>query len=740
MADVSGTARRPPIAFIAMIGAVFVAGWLPFLTTRQFYLAGDSIASWLPVSRRIGELLAAGDSHLMDPTAWRGGNYVAEAGYGLWNPVVLLLDMTVLQLNDLELAGTIVKVVYLLILAVGVYLLAREYGADEWPSSLAGLAVPLGGFTLWMDAATWTPNLASFAFVPYVWLASRRLSRDASGPIWLLIAGGLCVSAGNPYSNVVVGAIVIGVGVEVWLRRDDELRARLLTLGLTLTAIAMLAVFVYLPFRQTSDLGFRETGVSNDEAFSPSLENLLGLSTPTMQPLVANFGSSVLRIPATYLAWFVLPLAPWLRWGRVIERWRSMFALVGFSAFFAVVAMGPSEFWFFRWPIRLVPYAFLPLVIVTAVALGNGLADDHPRRRILGSVAAIGLPAYIAWADVPERLRWHLAGALLVAVLVAATVALADRPSGRGPFMLAATVAVLVLQLQFLPSNSSVRDYQVPDAAAITEGIGRYEGTVLQITDLDRIPGPERGPAMYRDTSFGSISLIAGVESVSAYSGIGYTVHDDAVCLRFDGAVCAAGWDQLWSPVDGSASRLADLLRLDTVVVHRAVLDTADLPVPAGWEVTELNDAVVVWERLEDYAWEAGRLAEAVGPVEVSSNVEAEAHRETVAFARTGDGQIELTFARLTWPGYEAFIDGAPIPIRPGPAGLVTVSVPADVEGGTVELVWSPPLWRPSILVAVLGVLLAVATHVWWRRRLRPEVDDARNERVGDPEREEATA
>ena len=305
-----------------MVGSVLLAAVLPVLGARGFYLAGDSAAAWLPAGRRIGDLLLAGESHLMDPTAWRGGNFVAEAGHGLWNPVVLLLDATVLQLDDLAVAATIVKAVYMLILSVGVYLLAREYGATAWPSALAGLAVPVAGFTLWMDAATWTPNLVSFAFFPFVWLTARRLGRDAGGPIWLVLAGALCVSAGNPYSNVIVGVVVIGVAIEQWLQRSERALARAVALGLSLTAIALLAVFVYLPFRETSSVGFRETVVSNDETFAPGLENLVGLSSPTMTPLVDNFGTPLLKFPATYLAWFILPLAPWLRWRKIIDGWR----------------------------------------------------------------------------------------------------------------------------------------------------------------------------------------------------------------------------------------------------------------------------------------------------------------------------------------------------------------------------------------------------------------------------------
>jgi hypothetical protein len=135
---------------------------------------------------------------------------------------------------------------------------------------------------------------------------------------------------------------------------------------------------------------------------------------------------------------------------------------------------------------------------------------------------------------------------------------------------------------------------------------------------------------------------------------------------------------------------------------------------PRGWSIDEVNDAVVVWTRSEPLAWPEGRLAQVSGPLESGGDVAERPHVGRVDFARTGAAPAELTFARLTWPGYEALVDGSPVPIRPGPAGLVTVSIPEEVTSGTVTLTWSPPLWRPSILAALLGLLLGIGTHVWW--------------------------
>jgi len=47
---------------------------------------------------------------------------------------------------------TIVKVVLLLLLATGAFLLARSYGAAPWWAALAGVIAATGGQTIFMDA------------------------------------------------------------------------------------------------------------------------------------------------------------------------------------------------------------------------------------------------------------------------------------------------------------------------------------------------------------------------------------------------------------------------------------------------------------------------------------------------------------------------------------------------------------------------------------------------------------
>jgi len=701
-----------------MLVSVVVAGLLPYLGDRRFYLADDNIVSWMPTGRRIGELLRNGESHLMDPDMWWAGNFVASARYGIWNPLILALDVTVLQLDDFAVAMLIVTLVYLTILASGTYLLACEYGAKRWLAALAGLVVSTGGWTLWMDATWWTPHLTSLAFTPYVWVAARRVARGVCSPIWLLLAGWMCVTAGNPYSNLVVLVLVIAVAAEFFDRRN--LRS-MYVLGASLASIGLVALFVYLPFRITAPVGWRETAIANDGSWSPGLDDLFLMSSPTASPFVPNFGSKFLEFPAAYLSWFVLPLAPWVAW-RSLRR-RSVVGLAVVGGVFLLLALGPSTFWLFRWPFRLVPYLHLPIAIGAAVALSSPIHSDRRGRRAAMTAGIVAVGAYLSWADVPGDIAWHLAGGLLIGVGLTIVVVLETRrPGAAGPALMLGTLAVLGLQLQFQPLNGSVSDLNLPRTAEFYEEHfdGRYEGTVLQIASFDAIaPADQNNDGAYQDITIGSMSAAAGLDGLNTFSGLGYNRFSQALCMRFDGALCADAWNRLWEPAGDDGQSLAVLLGLDTVVVQRSVLDTTASTPPPGWDIAEVTDHVVVWKRGFPDEWPDSRLTSVAGPIVVESADPTEPHRESVAIRRLEPGAATLTFARLAWPGYEATIEGRSLPIGEGPAGLVTVTLPDDGDSGIVTLTWSPPSWRRTLAVLFLGLLLGLSTDLIWRWQRR---------------------
>jgi hypothetical protein len=111
---------------------------------------------------------------------------------------------------------------------------------------------------------------------------------------------------------------------------------------------------------------------------------------------------------------------------------------------------------------------------------------------------------------------------------------------------------------------------------------------------------------------------------------------------------------------------------------------------------------------------------------------------------RAGTGG-RLVFARLAWPGYTATLDGEPVDVRDGPAGLLAVDVPAGRHD--LEIAFrSPGLAEGADVLAVAALLSLVQSAGWIvarrrgqrsvappddaRARLEPDAGDERREDV----------
>ena len=293
---------------------------IPALRDHRFYLTDDSAAQFLPSWYHLGELLRSGQFPLLDPTLWAGGNIAAEALFGIWNPVLLATMVFVSFVPNLVIASVVVKTFFLVLLALGVYGLAREYDVPRGLSAVAAVTVPFAGVTLYFDAASWSSGLTAFAFVPWFWWTLRRCARGELTPLVPFVAGYLAMTAGNPYGALGACLAVVGLAVEfAWAKRWAPVRRTLLG-GI---AVGLVAPLTYLPLVLTQSVTYRsDSTIGNSGLMVPGLGDLLNASTPSFAAWVDAFEHPYLTVPATYLAWYALPLLPWLRYHEIVVRSR----------------------------------------------------------------------------------------------------------------------------------------------------------------------------------------------------------------------------------------------------------------------------------------------------------------------------------------------------------------------------------------------------------------------------------
>lgn len=728
--------RRLPewVVAVAVGLLVVVAGTIPFLLQHGMYYAGDNAESFVPMWHHLGLQLRAGHWPTMDPSGWYGGNYAAEAGYALWNPVQLLDYVVVSYYSDLASAAAFVQIQFLALLGIATYLLCREYGAARPASVVVAAGLPVAGYTLYYDAAGWPSGLMAFTWAAWFWWAARRQSRGRSWPLLPFLIGALGVTTGSPYALLGIVIVLAGIGIELLVRRDFRRFAGLVLTGLCVGATAVL---VFLPLMGTLSVTNRLTlaMLSNDGFLVPHLSDVAASSSPTYLPPILNWGGALFeRLPSTYFLWFAIPLLPWLRWSRLRRTGGRLTSLWVLTAVFGALTFGPSNVWLFRWPIRLIEYFYLCLAILLAIALSSGLARDHVRRRSLITAALVVGGGYLSWAVRPDIYRMHVVAGVGVLVLVLAATWMFRRWGmlAAGAVLVVGTLLVVTYQTSHLPLPSGGNG-DVPgtpfDVAQVEQASSAYEGTVLQLADQATL-----GKGTSRQTSellFGNESLMSGHESVVRYSGIGFQKFSNALCMDYKGQVCPGAYDAVWHPIAGTGVPLIDLMKIRTLVIDNPLLPgPAQNPPPAGWRVAAQDSLRTVWVRTAASPY-PGRLSWASPGVDIHSD-QGTGSSESVSLNSTDAGT--LVFARLAWPGYTATLDGKPVLVQNGPAGLVMVGVPAGSH--RLELRFESPgvaLGFRVLAVALLISLAQTVAMVIGRRRKRRSSGTGRSDRKPTP-------
>lgn len=685
---------------------------LLLLRDPWFYYTDDAATQVFPMWHHLGEQVLRGEwPPLLDPQSWMGGNLAVEALFGVWNPLNALVWVLVSLAPDLLVAAVLVRTAAFVAIALGCYGLAREYGAARWASSAVAVAMPFCGSLLCFDAPKWPAALVAGAWIPYLWWIARRMARGRTNGLWVFAVGAMAVTAGNPYAMLAVCFVLLGLVVERAVLKSWRAVRDLVVVS---AAIGCVTPLVYLPLVLSADSTWRRpSGIGYSGVLTPHLRDLVNLSVPGYVPGIPNVFDA-----AVFFCWFAVPLAVWLDWSALRRRWRELTGALVVAGLFLLLARGPSELWMFRWPLRALHYGYLGLAVLLAVLLSAGLRLDRPLWRAGGTAALLGLNAALVYAGAqnPTILQHDALSLVLLCALAAAALA-AYR--WRGTRWLVAvlhlgTVAAFALQVFWFFGYHGATPYYFPRSAeqARAELEHRYTGETLQVGDTTMIGPPDQPREAWRDLLPGNLYLLAGVHSLSSYTGMGFTAFSDVTCMRYSGATCPQLYPRLWQPAPSTDVPLADLLRLDTVVVQRKVIEAPE--VPAGWAVAERDDRVTVLHRIAPPPRPDGRVSWASPGVRVTSDAAPDDRHEQVGI--TG-GPGRVVFSRLAWPGYAATVNGAEVTARAGPAGLLEVDVPSNVPSGQISVSWRPPGMSKGLVAAFAGLLAAGALGLVQRRR-----------------------
>lgn len=707
------------VDLVIAMGSTAIIALTVRLVWPRFGHWGDNAESFLPLWHYLGSELRQGRFPLFDHERWAGANLIGEAAYGVFNPVTLMNALFVSLGDNLSLAAFAVAVEFLAILSAGVYLLARAYGAGRSASLIAAIIVPFGGFTLFYGAGNWMSGLMSITWVVHFWWTARAYTTGRIGPGAALLTGALAATVGNPYAVLGVLVVLFALAVELLIARNPRRLGGLVAVG---AVVGTVVLFVYLPLLGVLDQIARPVSqaLMNTNYLTPSLSDLLALSSPGYLPRMNAWFETNDLVPSTYLSFIVLPLLPWLNWSSLRD-WRPRVSLFAAGLIFALIALGPEQLWLFRWPIRLVEYLFVAVAVIAAVLLSTALASTHRRRRTILSAVAVVASIAMSIAANPDDLRFHVLAAAVTVVLVAVGLALVPR------FGIKAIVVVTIVGTAILAPAQAHRfgwhqqnvaddaDLDVVESLSTVRAASTtFEGSVLQVAsiwDLSR----DTTALAEGELAFGNISRAAGNASLNNYTGIMFEDFAQALLIDYRGSIDTEfSLRTLTTPVSGIyRAPLVDALGVSTLVIRRGEFGAGTLvdQLP-GWHVADesINRLVLV----RDEPLDAAHLT----THDVVADV-IEQQGESLVIDVQSERGGSILVDRLAWNGYSATVDGVSVPVSTGPAGLLEIEVPAG--SATLRLDYEIPNLALGLMLVSLGALGGVTHVILWRRRRTSE-------------------
>lgn len=714
-------------------GSVLVLSLIPLIFYGRYYFQDDTENGAYGVWYHLGESLLQGKVPVLNPSVWSSGNYIAEGQWGTWNPLVMLFGLLAYLSPNTVVLTTVLKVAMLVMAGVGTYVLARSYALSPQWAYIAGVAVPLNGFTMYFDAPSWVTGALVWAIFPFFWAELRKLLAGKRNPFWAFITGYLIVTVGYVAGTVAIGFILLAVGVEALIRKAWRPALRIAAAGVS---IGLVAVVVFLPGVLTAAVTTRgTTGVWNDDYMSIDFNSLLMAPIATAYPQLLSWwwsgtgGTS----PAAYIAWFLPAIAfvSWSRFKKLAPELRDLFFFLAASAAFVLL---PTTIGPLRYPARFMPYVATGAVLLVIVALARARRPTIARPSLYFALGLVAVAAYLGWAQVPARFFTVSLAAVLVAAALVAMWWLLNHPEAKGHRwnkaglsamsllaigVLLATTATTLLQHR-TSARSSLSIANQPEDVSTYKGVLKgVQNDVLVVGDPLDYPQEKR---TWEQTLMANAWYLSDASVMNRYQLVGYSRLNELLCLRYLGGTCPELAERLFNRRAETGLKLVDELQIDNVQILKESFnkpqvamasnnyvsrkESLEIPaVPAGWHVAAETDGTVLWSRdvplgpAGGVTWsqEGTRLSE----------VSRDDTKIVLRVDQVPDRGGRAALSRLPWPGYS--VDGAELMTRPVGGFLLGLEVPSDAEGKLITVSFEPPGWRIGIVlwaVAVAGMLI----------------------------------
>ncbi|WP_156760172.1 YfhO family protein [Microbacterium karelineae] len=694
------------------------------LVNPRFYFTDDTERGSFGQWWALGEYLTQSRLPILDPSAWQGGNYFAEGQWGILSPVTWLIGLSAYVAPDAALHATAWKALFLAIFAIGMFLLARDFGASRPWAALAAVLAPAAGFTVYMDAASWSTGLFDSCLLPLVWWTLRRAVERGRSPIPFLVTSFTLITFGYVFGVIVLVVLLVETLVRQIVARDG---ARILRTLLASAWGALWTIVVYLPAIMTSPVTERSTDpFANEHFLNADVADLFSAGSPLTTGSIESFWGPATQGPLVYIAWLV-PLIPLFlpiprdAVRRLVPVWVLGIAML-------VFVLAPSEMGPIRWPIRMMPYVAIAVILILAVAATRAFPERLTRGRVWAAAGLVAAMTYVSW--VGEMWSWKslaLAAALQLAALLGFWLVARRREDGfvagrTSPWerktIAVVLASILVTVVVGAAQMTQWRESPLPSVNAPTatdELEGVLDGAAGDAIVVGNYYTGQSTPDSWGERLMGNLWYLSDTPVASVYTVLPFAAYAEDLCSDLRGLTCADALSTLWSVDDETGVMVSDLMSISTIV---AAKDTyPDRPaVPEGWHLEREGYWNWFFERDEELPSAGGVTWQGSG----TSVAVAEETQTTVTLTVEEVGSDpRVVLSRLPFPGYS--VDGAALadPVRDY---LLTVNVADVAPGDTVTVRFLPPpfpVLAASFILAWLVALGWLIGRAIARRRAR---------------------
>lgn len=691
--------------------AVAVAGLIPALLFHSYYFAGDTEVGAYGQWYKIGLRLVHWDWSVLNPTVWQSGVYLADGAWGIYSPILWVIGLMALVSSNVIVFVTIVKITFLVVAALGVFRLARSFGADSpWAAAVA-VAAPLAGFTMYQDATTWVTGMIAWSLLPHAWASLRSAAIRGTGVIGAFAWSFLILGITYTHATLVLGLVMLAIVIESFATSRRAFTRSLLIGSMLLLA----ALIAHLPALLTYPDTARQAGVLNDAKFTVSLSSLFQSVIPLGAGRIFWHSTHPTNSPLLYVSW-MLPLFAMVDWHKLVRLLRSRLSLVVVLIGTLVLVQLPGNVGPLRFPVRVLPYVTVAVLVLLSLALSRAQPQALRARRLFVALGLLFFSAYLVWASGPKFWMWILG---TTAIITLACIAYYRVMSGRHPTLhrwsipaarrtlavsaILLTILFLAMQHVRLPQGNTLQ-YRMPTQSSTYQAVlGGARGDVFVVgSSLD-----EHHHNVIPDQAlYGNSWYATGKRVQNAYTTLQWPAYRDKLCMQLKGETCSRSFTALFQRQPETGGQLVDLLGINSVLlIKSSFTDRSWATVPDGWATVRdtPETRLIARTHLVDNA--GGVVWSSPGTQVAVTGQDATRVDFTVTKVPASGGVVVLS--RLPWPGYT--VDGGRLSDTRTEGFLLTVDVPASAAGHVVSVQYRPPGYALMVgaagLIGILGLL-----------------------------------